>query len=363
MQTPELKFHIRIIYSPNNMTIPIVARYWKHSTLDIDTKINTQLIWWFLLPQHPVHQRYVQEHGPPNMSTLLSSLYLGVSPKPTSSVQARAAALVSAAAKHLSRSKDVERNFLLALLLALREVAEKAEDTVLESALRKSGALWSECMTILRTVPDEPAGLDIVSTLNALGLMMNVVHRAEFDSPMERQILLKLWIEQGLLDLIEKKIEILAMMKGAHSMCSPGIMFVQHTHHLSVQLSRLAICIDKTASESPQLMLLLRNQFPRWRLQGILMRVDIARRASGQGELTEKDARNMAIDSPIWILLAWQAWSGVQNTCFDFAKCARRSCGKPGEIKCECGVALYCSEVCQKKWVMPCSFYSSLLVV
>jgi hypothetical protein len=238
------------------MTIPIVARYWKHSTLDIDIKINTQLIWWFLLPQHPVHQRYVQEHGPPNMSTLLSNLYLGVSPKPTSSVQARAAALVSAAAKHLSRSKEVERNFLLALLLALREVAEKAEDTVLESALRKSGALWSECMTILRTVPDEPTGLDIVSTLNALGLMMNVVHRAEFDSPMERQILLKLWIEQGLLDLLEKKIEILAMMKGAHSMCSTGSMYLRNvliisqcSYHASQfasrrrQASRLSLCL------------------------------------------------------------------------------------------------------------------------
>jgi hypothetical protein len=200
------------------MTIPIIARYWKHGTdPTLDIKICTQLLWWLIEPQHPNHEKYVKEHGAPPPELVLSRIYSGVSPKPTSSKSTQAAAFITTAAKHISTLTDVPLNFTLSMLLELHQLAQKAKDTVTEAAIRKSGALWAACITVLRKVPEKPATIDAVSTMHALGLMVNVLHHAQFETPAEREPLIKLWVEQGLFDALEKNIDKLVTMRGAHS--------------------------------------------------------------------------------------------------------------------------------------------------
>jgi hypothetical protein len=86
---------------------------------------------------------------------------------------------------------------------------------------------------------------------------------------------------------------------------------------------------------SPVLKQRLSGQFPRWKAIGILLGFDLKQQAGG--------------NRLVWIQASWQCFAAVQNACFDWSLCGRRSCGKKGEIKCQCEEVSYCSEVCRKK--------------
>jgi hypothetical protein len=185
---------LNTVYGMNDPTIPIIARYWKHSTKgDLDIKFTTQFLWWILEPQHPKHVKYVREHGSPASELLLSRIYSGVGPKPTSSAPTQASALMGTLAKHVSQSTEVPLNFLLQLSLEFTRI----KDPVLVAATRKSGAFWSACIAVIRKMPEEPQPVDVVSAMHALGLIANVTHHTQLDAPTELEPLVKLLVDQG----------------------------------------------------------------------------------------------------------------------------------------------------------------------
>jgi hypothetical protein len=116
-----------------------------------------------------------------------------------------------------------------------------------------------------------------------------------------------------------------------------------------VQIARLSICIEtvlKTAS--PALKKQLLAQFPRWKTEGTLIRYDMERQAGGVPPFFPANELP-GMTSPMWIQASWQTFGSLQNACFDYSLCGRRTCGKKGEIKCICEEVLYCSENCQTK--------------
>lgn len=85
----------RIILNPSDMTIPVLARQLKYSTSPSN---DTQICAAALYMLHPINEKckpYITTNPPSPPSQLLSRIYLGVSPPPTSSLTKQANALVA----------------------------------------------------------------------------------------------------------------------------------------------------------------------------------------------------------------------------------------------------------------------------
>jgi hypothetical protein len=188
---------VTIIYGSDDPTIPIVSRYWQHSTHNLDIKLTTQCLWWLLEPQHQEHIKFVRAHGAPEPEIRLSRILSVLGPKPTSSKATQAAALVSVSAKHLHQSTDVSLNFSLRLLLEVQQTLEKSNDAVVQGVIRKSGAIWTACLGILRKLSEKPESVEAVSAVYTLAFMNSVLRSDQPKDPAEREPLVKLWIDQG----------------------------------------------------------------------------------------------------------------------------------------------------------------------
>jgi hypothetical protein len=126
------------MYGPNDVTIPVISRLWKHSTSEDDILSNTRALEVLLQSDHPDHASYIREEGAPSAEQLLGHIYLGVSPKPTSSRESQADAIARTASKHLSMGGEVAHH-CLNLLLRLCVLALESTDSSLYLAFRNSG--------------------------------------------------------------------------------------------------------------------------------------------------------------------------------------------------------------------------------
>jgi hypothetical protein len=114
-------------------------------------------------------------------------------------------------------STDVARH-ALNFVLQICHLSLEANELSIYRALRSSGAIWSACISLLRKpLPEQITHADAGLVDFILGLMMNTIHDAQFSAPEERGPLIKLWIEQGFFDALDKNIEQFVKMPYAHS--------------------------------------------------------------------------------------------------------------------------------------------------
>lgn len=135
---------------------------------------------------------------------------------------------------------------------------------------------------------------------------------------------------------------------------TPHGWYLADTTAQLVQLTRICAGIqDAVRDASPGLKKLLRAQFPRWQLIGLLIQHDVERQAEEKQKpdyAPPAPTKTPARDAQMWDQMCWQALLHLQLMEFDWTLCARRGCGKEGTIKCaNCNEVNYCGQDCQKK--------------
>jgi hypothetical protein len=101
-------------------------------------------------------------------------------------------------------------------------------------------------------------------------------------------------------------------------------------------------------------------QFPRWRTIGTLIRNDVKSQEDGADAPDPPPDNEMAPPQhPMWRHASWQCFADMENICFNWDICGRRTCGKTGELWCKgCAEVKYCSETCLEKFVLTPLWYS-----
>jgi hypothetical protein len=205
------------MYVENGLTIPLIARFWRHAITEQDIKTTTIFLEWILDANHPAHVPYTQANGHPSATILLDQLYLGTGPKPSSARSTQVNSLMNTAAKYMPSSPAIAQHQLNLLLLVSR-LSVFAKEPSTHHGLRFSGSLWNQCFTILRK-PIPEAGDPLHATLVdfTFGLMMNALQDAVHAAPDDVEPLIKLWVDQGLFDALDKNIENFVTIPHIHS--------------------------------------------------------------------------------------------------------------------------------------------------
>jgi hypothetical protein len=128
------------------------------------------------------------------------------------------------------------------------------------------------------------------------------------------------------------------------------IVVQEHIAHIAVAIDLLMKDESVALALRPRLLV----QFPRWRIIGTLMKRDLeAQQAEGyDAPRLPTPGEAVPPEDPVWRQASWQCWAGIENVCFDWDLCGRRTCGKVGVILCSgCAAAKYCSGGCLTKYV------------
>ncbi|RDB20304.1 hypothetical protein Hypma_012656 [Hypsizygus marmoreus] len=354
---------LAIFHDPVDLTIPIIARNWRYATDAADTKTNASVLNSFFYPEHPRHVAYVRSTSALSASQWLSRIYLGAGPSPTSSAPRQAKAIITTFGEHFARvvgiPAHVELDFFMGLLTAANRDNTEPE---LAKAILKSNPFWNGIFKLLRKSgkyegseggeePEEGKESRMTIAANVVGTATDILHKVYLESPRESEGLVRIWTNENLFGALEETIGMLVPM--------PGI---------TMQISRMTGVIGNIVIKgAPALTRVLKDQFPRWRIIGTLLKHDIMRQQVVGPPPPVSSGKLPPKDSGVWDHSAWQCVLGLQSSCFDLGKsCGKRGCGKDGMEKescAKCKLVLYCSEACRTKDAVSHEFVCPFMVV
>ncbi|KAF9457404.1 hypothetical protein BDZ94DRAFT_1273319 [Collybia nuda] len=334
---------LSIFYRPNDLTIQIMARHWKHSTAVIDTRTTAGVLHGFLGPTHPHHITYVQAH-PPSYPDILSRIYLGVSPSPALSVPKQAKALVTTFAAHLPILSGSVAQMDLEFFTQVFRLANTIEPELVIATL-KSTPFWNSAFRLMKKSAKSTEGLSekekeeddrvrVSIMASVMGISADLLHLATIKNSQECEPLVRIWANENFFGALEESIEQLVAVRG-----------------ITMQISTISSVINGLIQNAqPPFVRLLGTQFPRWRLIGTILKHDIKRQGiEGPPQISQSNDLPDP-ESNIWDHGAWQTLVSLQNACFDLGKtCAKRGCGNTGVSLCKCEAVLYCSDACRTK--------------
>lgn len=209
-----------IIYDPKDLTIPVITRHWTHATAVYDTRISAQLLSMYIAPTHPLHVAYSRHFSTPPPSALLSRIYFGAGPLESSSSATQASALISTLAAHLVRLPEDELPIQLELFFGLLDASSGEKPDEILHALRTSTAFWKNAFAVLKRpqparVVAPPRGPPPAAAI--VGIAANVLHQAQFESPREREPLIRIWLDMGLFTALDNAVPTLVQFPGMTS--------------------------------------------------------------------------------------------------------------------------------------------------
>lgn len=219
-----------MIYSPSDYTIPVIARYWKHSTSESDTRLCAFALCLFFCPDIGENKAYFRTHPPPPPSQILPRIYQGVGPTATSSTAKQAKALIAAFADHLWRlSGSVACTEIDFLILVFNQ--DDGEPEFLKVAMNFA-PFWNSVFRLMRKMTKEPDEHDIQSAGGSmetakrlrfdvmsytLNLMVTMLLPYPSDKSRECEQVVRIWINEGLFSALEETIDSLVTIRGMTS--------------------------------------------------------------------------------------------------------------------------------------------------
>jgi hypothetical protein len=212
-----------VILDPSDLTIPVLARQWKYSTSPSqDVQICTAVLYMLLHPVDERHRAYAATHPPPPAAQLLSRIYLGVGPSPTSSTVRQAKALVATFADHLWRLPATTARMEVDLFIDILGKAKKdgTEPEFFKAAI-KFAPFWNSAFRLMKKMAKEPdeeekngQGEDaedikrsrVVVVVDLLGIGINILSTS-LENPRECEQLARIWVNEGFFGALEENIE------------------------------------------------------------------------------------------------------------------------------------------------------------
>lgn len=188
--------------------------------------MTSSLLHTLLYPTHPRHVTYIEDNPPPSTPQLLSRIYLGAGPSPTSSTAKQAKAVMTTLADHLTRvakrAIDIEYEFATGLInAALKDNAEPE----LTKAVLKSTPYWNSVFRLMKKLakPQDDSESDMdkrlrVNTIATIfGTTTNFLHRVYFEYSEDCESLLRIWANENFFGALEETIELLVPIPGMTS--------------------------------------------------------------------------------------------------------------------------------------------------
>ncbi|KAM5535714.1 hypothetical protein V8D89_010701 [Ganoderma adspersum] len=331
------------IFKPADLTLPVVFRFWMHSSGLQDTRMALNLLSPVVDPSGPPDywRTHLDKNPAPPIKDLLPRLFLGAS-KTAGSTKKRtpgqtADAVVSAFARHLEEL-DVgdlgwEYNFFHTLFTHSKE-----ENRVFNRAVYKSAKFWAANTSVLRraakhTGPNK--GGIYIAALRTFTVMIDVVDNDGKDS---MDALMHNWLSAGLFDALEETIQACLNAPGGPVVLAGVVTaFDRYTPQCSVKTRKL-----------------LRSELPRPALVKRLF--VLASFASVGNENAENDPAAMARKAAGMAMQeGWQTLAVLALRMSDPEDCTRRTCEnkrsaeaeEKGLFVCEkCSIVKYCSDEC-----------------
>ncbi|PIL36836.1 hypothetical protein GSI_00526 [Ganoderma sinense ZZ0214-1] len=331
------------IFKPADLTLPVVFRFWMHSSGLQDTRMALSLLSPIIDPSGPPEnwKAHLTKKPAPPIKDLLPRLFLGAS-KTAGSNKKRtpgqtADAVVSASARHLDEL-DVgdlswEYNFFHALFTHSKEV-----NRVFNRAVYKSAKFWAANVSVLRRAAKHngPNREGIyMSALNTFTAMMDVVDN---DGKDFMDALVYNWLSAGIFDALEETMQT-CLNAPRGPMVLAGVITALDRYQPQ--------CSAKTRK-------LFRSELPR---PVLVKRLFVLSSFASVGtENTENDPAVMARKAAgIWMQRGWQTLAVLALRMADPDDCTRRTCEnkrsaeaeEKGLFVCEkCSMVKYCSDEC-----------------
>ncbi|KAJ4471603.1 hypothetical protein J3R30DRAFT_3450224 [Lentinula aciculospora] len=364
------------ILQPSSHTLSLITRHWAHCTSASIARLNLSIlrsVIFFKFSQNV--QEYLKDHDKPSMAFFLEAIYTGINnpsivSAPFGETQTSPQKLIQIMSSHLAlgdasyAAEDL--GFCHDLYIGLREYAASSSDSSdfndFTDTLRNSETYWRNALALMQVKnSDNSTRTEKEVSVAVLNLALKLILQQPVHEVAQ---LARTWVTVGLFNVLDDTMEELVKVPGATRL----LTFFYTTIKESCLSSAFPLDV----------LQLLKNDFPRQRAVGAVMRYESEQINNQQKQLLATGVEDNVeepelpdAEDPIWINGLWQAMGWVEGVCHrdlhgrEQAKkgaeeqtseveissilCARRSCGKKAVSKCSsCKEFWYCGVECQK---------------
>ncbi|KAJ3805061.1 hypothetical protein F5876DRAFT_70120 [Lentinula aff. lateritia] len=357
------------IFHPSSHTLSLISRHWVHCTSANIARLNLSIlrsIIFFKFSQNV--EEYLKGHEKPPLDSLLDKIYTGIRAPSVFSqsgeLQTSAQYLLKTMSNRLALgdpSYAVEDlGFCHDVYVGLREFAASSSNTSelddFADALRNSEEYWRNAFALMHIKnPDKSAHTEKEVSIAVLNLALKLILQRPVPEVAQ---LLRNWIKTGLFGVLDETMEDLIRVPGATRLLT--------FFYTTIKESCLSPSFPVDVLEA------IKDEFPRQRAVGAVMRYETEQKGNQQSNTTQKNVNEDDIpdaEDPIWINGLWQAMGWLEGVCHrdhpehegapgienrivvttGSTLCTRRSCGKKAVSKCSsCKEFWYCGVECQR---------------
>ncbi|KAJ3748505.1 hypothetical protein DFH05DRAFT_1554447 [Lentinula detonsa] len=361
------------ILHPYSNSLSLISRHWAYSTSASVARLNLSIlrsIIFFKFSQNV--EEYLKEHERPSFVSLLNKVYTGLSDPSASGKhgpndQTSAQRILQTMSTRLAfgdPSYAVEDlGFCHDIYVGLRESAASSNSSEFDGfadALRNSETYWRDAFALMHVKnSDNSMRTEKELSVAVLNLALKLVLQQPANEVAQ---LTQTWVKTGLFSVLDETMEDLVRIPGAARLLT--------FFYTTIKESCLSSSFPLDILEA------LKNEFPRQRAVGAVMRYESELKNSQTKDLTATgDKKNEEdipdAEDPIWINGLWQAMGWLEGVCHrdhhgrepaqlgeeehkldldtSSTLCARRNCGKKAVSKCSsCKEFWYCGAECQK---------------
>ncbi|GAV99241.1 hypothetical protein LENED_000684 [Lentinula edodes] len=301
------------IFHPSSHTLSLISRHWVHCTSANIARLNLSIlrsIIFFKFSQNV--EEYLKEHEKPPLGSLLDKIYTGIRAPSSSSqsgeLQTSAQYLLQTMSNRLALgdpSYAVEDlGFCHDVYVGLREFAASSSNTSelddFADALRNSEAYWRNAFTLMHIKnSDKSTHTEKEVSVAVLNLALKLILQRPVPEVAQ---LMRTWIQTGLFSVLDETMEELIRVPGATRLLT--------FFYTTIKESCLSPSFPVDVLEA------LKDEFPRQRAVGAVMRYETEQKGNQQNNTPEKNAHEDDIpdaEDPIWINGLWQAMGWLEG--------------------------------------------------
>ncbi|KAJ3923814.1 hypothetical protein F5877DRAFT_73966 [Lentinula edodes] len=301
------------IFHPSSHTLSLISRHWVHCTSANIARLNLSIlrsIIFFKFSQNV--EEYLKEHEKPPLGSLLDKIYTGIRAPSSSSqsgeLQTSAQYLLQTMSNRLALgdpSYAVEDlGFCHDVYVGLREFAASSSNTSelddFTDALRNSEAYWRNAFTLMHIKnSDKSTHTEKEVSVAVLNLALKLILQRPVPEVAQ---LMRTWIQTGLFGVLDETMEELIRVPGATRLLT--------FFYTTIKESCLSPSFPVDVLEA------LKDEFPRQRAVGAVMRYETEQKGNQQNNTPEKNAHEDDIpdaEDPIWINGLWQAMGWLEG--------------------------------------------------
>ncbi|KZV61348.1 hypothetical protein PENSPDRAFT_693481 [Peniophora sp. CONT] len=335
------------VFQPEDLTLPLIARQWMHSTSERDTSTTADALSQTLMSDLvPGLKEYLTEHSPPPKRQLFERILQEFQPTSGPDEALACVTFLDICAAQMARAVPLgQRHSTFELIMAFNLVREdrKPEESVFHTVLRSHHAFWKSFFNLL-TRAGEPGKEKMITLMFMVETLWNIALYQRSGDNNEAGVgeLYRTWVTEGYFEAVEVSLPyVLAQLQGTPK-------------KYAVTLQGMIMYVENNPAAA-DLRAEMATHFPRAKTMFAMHRRDIAahhkRGSYRKFELRVNGQLEPYIpDEDGWVHTLWQQQAELEYICKGRNLCNLRGCSNNASAKCgRCQSVKYCSQACQKR--------------